>query len=128
MSSLMVLARFASATATCALLAGCAIAGRPVATEVCTGFPPWRTSGHVLPFPVGRQFTLDQANCSPQGNGHCGVGRYAYDFLMPIGTLITAAHVGTVLHVEQSHADGQIADTGLDSYVEIAHSDGTVDL
>ena len=112
-----------------ALLAACASAGiTPGDVEVCTGFPPWEGSSYVLPFPVGRQYTMDQTNCSPPGNGHRGVGRYAYDFLMPIGTLITAARAGTVLHVEQSHADGQIADTGLENYVAIAHPDGTVDI
>ncbi len=42
---------------------------------------------------------------------------------MPIGT-----HAGTVLHVEESHLDGEVAYEGKDNYVVVQHDDGTVDL
>jgi hypothetical protein len=107
------------------LLASCTA---PSETEACEGFPDWQTSQYVLPYPVGAQYPVDQANCSPAGNGHRGVARYGYDFLMPIGTTITVARAGTVLQVEESHFDGEIAATGFDNYVVIGHEDGTADL
>ena len=97
-------------------------------TEVCEGFPDWQTSPYILPYPVGKQYLVDQANCSPPGNGHRGVGRYAYDFLMPVGTPVVVARTWTVLRVEESHFDGEVAATGLDNFVVIGHEDGTADL
>lgn len=96
--------------------------------EVCSGFPDWQQAQYVLPYPVGSSYLIDQVNCSPDGNGHRGDGRYAYDFLMPIGTLITAARSGVVIHVEQSNSDRDIADVGKDNYIAISHSDSTVDI
>ena len=93
--------------------------------ELCTGFPDWQTSPYVLPYPVGSAYLVDQGNCSPPGNGHRGASRYGYDFLMPIGTRVTAARAGSVLLVEESHVDGEIAATGKDNYVYVLHDDGT---
>jgi murein DD-endopeptidase MepM/ murein hydrolase activator NlpD len=93
--------------------------------EVCEGFGDWRTSPYTLPYPAGTAYVVDQANCSPPGNGHRGAARYGYDFLMPIGTRVTAARGGVVVHVEESHADGEIASSGKDNYLLIRHDDGT---
>ena len=93
--------------------------------EVCEGFPNWATSPYVLPYPKGAAYFVDQANCPPVGNGHRGVARYGYDFLMPIGSTITAARGGTVTNVEESHFDGEIAPTGEDNFLVILHGDGT---
>ena len=100
----------------------------PSDTETCEGFSDWQASPYVLPYPVGTQYLVDQGNCSPPGNGHRGGGRYASDFLMAVGTPLTVARAGTVLHVEESHVDGEIAATGFDNYVVIGHDDGTADL
>jgi murein DD-endopeptidase MepM/ murein hydrolase activator NlpD len=62
------------------------------------------------------------------GNGHRGVNRYSYDFDMAIGTEFVAAREGTVVQVEQSHFDRQIARTGFDNYIVVRHDDGTTAL
>ena len=103
----------------------CATSGPGDGTETCEGFPEWTTSAYVLPYPVGKTYTVDQANCSPPGNGHRGAARYGYDFLMPIGTTVTAARGGVVVYVDESHFDGEIASTGKDNVLLIRHDDGT---
>lgn len=44
---------------------------------------------------------------------------------MPIGSAIVAARVGLVVQVEESHRDGEVAPTGFDNLLVIAHEDGT---
>jgi len=96
--------------------------------ETCTGYPAWETSAYVLPFAPGTAYRVIQGNCSPPGNGHRGSNRYGYDFGMTIGTDFNAARAGTVVAVEESHLDGEIAATGKDNYIAILHADGTVGL
>jgi len=110
---------------TALVMSGCAGTTQPDDVELCTGFPSWETSPYVLPYPVGTAYLVDQANCSPPGNGHRGVARYGYDFLMPIGTRVTAARAGVVSMLEESHFDGEIAATGKDNYLYVLHDDGT---
>ena len=114
-------------------LIGASCTGTPVAptsVDVCEGFAAWDTSPYVLPFAVGGAYFVSQGNCSPaqSDGGHRGVKKFGYDFDMPVGTAVLAARAGVVLQVEESHFDGQIAFTGLDNYVVIAHDDGTADL
>jgi murein DD-endopeptidase MepM/ murein hydrolase activator NlpD len=108
-----------------AVLATCGGNPAEVSDETCDGFGDWRTSPYVLPYPAGASYVVDQANCSPPGNGHRGAARYGYDFLMPIGTRVVAARAGTVVHVEESHVDGDTAVTGKDNYLLLRHDDGT---
>lgn len=96
--------------------------------EDCTGFSAWQGSPYVLPYPTGRAYLNRQGNCSTPGNGHRGVNRYGYDFEMPIGTVVTAAREGTILHVVESHLDGEVAYTGFDNLLVVGHPDGTADL
>ena len=116
----------------CALAAVLALApgcGGPTAPdEACGGFGDWRASAYVLPYPPGAAYLVDQANCSPPGNGHRGATRYGYDFAMPIGSAIVAARAGTVVQVEESHRDGEVAPTGFDNLLVVAHADGTTAL
>jgi murein DD-endopeptidase MepM/ murein hydrolase activator NlpD len=98
------------------------------AVEVCTGYADWQSSVYVLPYAIGSAYMVIQGNCAPPGNGHRDVNRYSYDFDMPIGTPFIAARNGTVIHVEQSHFDGDIAATGLDNFIVVRHSDGTAAL
>jgi murein DD-endopeptidase MepM/ murein hydrolase activator NlpD len=93
--------------------------------ETCTGYPAWQTSAYVLPYPVGTAYRVAQGNCSAPGNGHRGTERYSYDWEMSIGTPFSAVRAGTVVHVETSHLDGQVAATGFDNYIVIRHPDGT---
>ena len=100
----------------------------PGTSESCEGFGDWRSSPYVLPYPEATAYLVDQGNCSAPGNGHRGATRFGYDFLMPIGSTISAARRGTVIHVEQSHMDGQIAPSGFDNYIVLLHDDGTTGL
>jgi len=61
----------------------------------CDGYPAWQTSPYVLPYPVGEGYVIHQANCSL--GGYHGIYRYSVDFLMPIGTPVTAAREGEVI-------------------------------
>lgn len=107
------------------MLSACSQPLGPTDVESCTGFGDWQRSAFVLPYPPGTSYVVDQANCSGPGNGHRGVTRFGYDFLMPIGTPIVAARGGVVIRSDDSHVDGQVAATGLDNYLVIRHDDGT---
>ena len=100
----------------------------PGAIEDCSGYPDWATSPYALPFAAGSSYKVIQGNCSPPGNGHRGANRYAYDFGMAIGTPIIASRSGTVIEIEESHSDGQVAATGFDNFIVIAHHDGSTAL
>lgn len=105
---------------------GCSTGGNPAEPfpeDTCSGFGDWSTSAYVLPYPVGTSYQVGQANCS--GFGHSGYWKYGYDFLMPIGTPVSAARAGTVLHSVDGAQDGDPDNTNL---VTIEHSDGTVAL
>ena len=111
------------------LLVGCGSSPTsPDPLETCEGFGDWQASPYVLPYAVGASFFVDQGNCSPPGNGHRGVTKFGYDFLMPIATPVYAARAGLVTQVEESHFDGQVAGTGFDNLVVIKHDDGTTTL
>lgn len=96
-------------------------AGRSTPPDACSGFPAWETSAHVLPYPAGSAFVVNQGNCS--GFGHSGFWKYGYDFTMAIGTLVSAARAGRVLYSEGGAQDGDQTRTNL---VTIGHDDGTV--
>lgn len=87
-------------------------------------FPRPDTSAYVLPFEPGRSYLVwrTTSHYTP-GNG--GVGLYAIDVEMPIGTPLVAARGGVVVAVRDSFPDGN--DTDLqENYVMVRHVDGTV--
>ncbi len=86
----------------------------------CYGYSDWRTSDYVLPYPVGQHYQVYQGNCT--WGGHHGPYQYSYDFLMPIGSLVTAARSGVVVAIEEGFADGGL----VENWVAIQHVDGTV--
>lgn len=115
--------------ALCFVASSCkSVPASPSNANQCQGFAEWQTSPYVLPYPAGTSYVVDQGNCSEAGNGHVGVKRFGYDFLMPIGTQVTAARAGRVLHVEESHFDGEVAASGFDNYAVLVHDDGTTAL
>ena len=83
-------------------------------------YPDWKTSPYLLPYPVGENYPLYQGNCTL--GGHHGPYRYSYDFLMDIGTVVTAARGGIVFEVRTGSEDGG----GSDNLVKIQHEDGTI--
>lgn len=109
-----------------AVLPACDGGGGPLdpgTPEMCSGFADWQTSPYVLPYPVGLSYFVDQANCS--GFGHSAYFRYGYDFLMDIGTPVTAARAGVVLFTADGTDDGDRTGTNL---LTVEHADGTVAL
>ena len=98
-------------------------AGQDPVQSGCTGFGSWQESPFVLPYTVGETYRLNQGNCS--GFGHSGFWQYGYDFEMPIGTVITAARDGEVVHTQDGANDGDRARTNL---ITIEHADGSVAL
>jgi murein DD-endopeptidase MepM/ murein hydrolase activator NlpD len=87
-------------------------------------FPVAATSPYILPIEAGRRAEVwrTTSHYTP-GNG--GVGLYAIDIGLPMGTPIIAARAGVVVAVRDSFADGN--DTDLqENYVMVRHADGTI--
>ena len=80
------------------------------------------TSEYVLPFPVGVGYICIQGYVGR--TYHFGVFKYGIDFAMPIGSMITAAREGRVIHVEVSHSDQEYG-TDNANVVIVSHEDGT---
>lgn len=84
--------------------------------------PSYETSKYVLPFPVGEIYTCIQGYVGR--TYHKGVFKYAVDFAMPIGSIITAARSGTVVFIEESFSDEDYG-LGKANVIVILHVDGT---
>ena len=90
----------------------------------CSVFAPSGTSSYVLPFAVGQRFRVSRTfeHYTPLNQG---VGLYAIDIDMPIGTAVHAIRGGRVVAVEERFADTDTA-TYHENWVMIRHSDSTV--
>jgi len=77
---------------------------------------------YVLPYQVGVTRELVQGNNGPWG--HSGHAAFAFDFIMPIGSPVTAARGGEVVRVEKHFRDGTRV-PGEENYIFIRHADGT---
>jgi len=89
------------------------------------GLPDTQTgddSFFVLPYPIGESYTLIQGNDGQWG--HQDATRYAFDFLMDVGTPIVAARAGRVVAVEERYEDGNHT-PGQENYIFIQHDDST---
>ena len=60
-------------------------------------------SEYMLPFPVGSAYEVFQTYCGPVSHGKDG--QMSIDFLMPMGSEVTAARAGTVRVVIDHHPD-----------------------
>jgi murein DD-endopeptidase MepM/ murein hydrolase activator NlpD len=90
----------------------------------CTVFDEHRSSAYVLPFLPGKEYRVSRTFAHyTAGNG--GVGLYAVDFVMPIGTKVTASRAGVVVAVEERYWDSDHTDLH-ENWVMIRHDDGTV--
>lgn len=89
----------------------------------CPGivYPDWKTSPYVLPYPVGTAYKIDLSNCSGSYHSEGRPDEFAIDFNMNIGTIITAARSGKVVHVEESGFD----ENHPNNLVVIDHGDNT---
>ena len=70
-------------------------------------------------------FVVGQGNCSDGSHNSSSIVRYAYDFLMPIGTPVVAAGSGTVVLVESGFFDDN-GTPGQENYINVEHGDGTI--
>jgi murein DD-endopeptidase MepM/ murein hydrolase activator NlpD len=90
----------------------------------CSRFPSPARSPYVLPFEVGQAFRVSRTfDHYLTANG--GVGLYAIDFVMPIGTPVHAARAGVVVAVEDRYSDDDHADFH-ENWAMVRHADSTV--
>lgn len=92
--------------------------------ERCLGrarFGDPEASPYLLPFAPGSGYTMFQGYCIENSSHE---NQLAYDFLMPIGTEVTAARAGTVIDVKEDVAEG--SSSRFFNYVAVRHSDGTI--
>jgi hypothetical protein len=75
---------------------------------------------YYLPFPIGETYLCIQGYCG--SFSHMNEWRYAIDFKMPIGTVVTASRRGIVNNLREGIADG---DTTESNFVLILHEDST---
>ena len=95
----------------------------------CPGvdYPNWDTSPYVLPFAVGETYRVELANCSSSYHSEQYPDKFAYDFVMEIGTPITASRAGTVIFIEESGVDFNqpnnlvVVDHGDNTFAEYMH-------
>jgi murein DD-endopeptidase MepM/ murein hydrolase activator NlpD len=88
-------------------------------------YPPQETSPYVLPYSPGESFVVGQGNCSDGSHHPSSLVRFAYDFLMPVGTPVVASRDGVVLLVEEGFTDGTRV-AGQENYINVTHDDGTI--
>lgn len=84
--------------------------------------PTTKSEGFVLPFQVGQEYKLIQGNNGPFG--HEGHIAYAFDFIMPMGSVVIAARSGKVVKIEQQYMDGT-KKPGQENYIFIQHADSS---
>lgn len=92
-------------------------------TISCPGavYPPWRSSSYVLPYPVGETYQVHLSHCSGSYHSDGRPDKFAVDFAMDIGTLITASRDGVVVHIEERGFDGEFPN----NLVVVKHNDNT---
>lgn len=89
-----------------------------------SAYPPGERSAYILPFERGVT-SLVWRTTSHYTPGNGGVGLYAIDFALPIGTPLVAARAGIVVAVRDTFADGNGRDLE-ENYVMVRHTDSTV--
>jgi murein DD-endopeptidase MepM/ murein hydrolase activator NlpD len=89
-----------------------------------SAFSASEASEYILPFEEGTA-RLVWRTTSHFNPGNRGVGLYAVDFEMPIGTPIIAARAGQVVAIQDTFKDGNDRDLE-ENFVMVRHADGTV--
>ncbi|OGU29663.1 MAG: hypothetical protein A2057_09540 [Ignavibacteria bacterium GWA2_35_9] len=77
---------------------------------------------YVLPYPVGKKYYCSQGFNS--SFSHYGTFKYAVDFDMSIGTIVTAARAGRVIYVVENYSDNDHM-IGHENVVIVMHEDST---
>lgn len=96
----------------------------PPSNVNCSLFSDSRTALYVLPFPVGQRLRIGRTfgHYTPANQG---VGLYAIDIDMPVGSPVHAIRSGTVVAVEERFSDDDHA-VYHENWVMIRHTDNTV--
>ena len=81
-------------------------------------------SAYILPFERGLT-SLVWRTTSHFAKGNGGVGVYAIDFEMPVGTPLVAARGGIIVAARDTFVDGNDRDLE-ENFVMVRHADGTV--
>lgn len=82
-------------------------------------------SPYCLPWAEGESYAVGQSYCSPPPGSH--QTRYAYDFLMPLGTEIRNVRAGEVVELREHFADDNRTG-GQENMVSLRHDDGTISI
>ena len=82
-------------------------------------------SPYCLPYGESEAYTLNQSYCSPSGWSHNI--RFAYDFLMPLGTEVRASRAGVVVELREHWPDDDRTG-GHENMVSLRHDDETISL
>jgi murein DD-endopeptidase MepM/ murein hydrolase activator NlpD len=77
---------------------------------------------YVLPYPVGKVYYCSQGFNS--SFSHYDTFKYAVDFDMPVGTLVTATRAGRVVYVVENYSDNDHV-IGHENVVIVMHEDST---
>jgi len=89
-----------------------------------SAFPKPKVSNYILPFEPGKSFLIWRTT-SHFNAGNKGVGLYAIDIEMPIGTPLIATRAGRVVAVQESFPDGNDKDLE-ENFVMVEHEDKTI--
>ena len=90
----------------------------------CGPYPSQTTSPYVLPYEAGSSYRVSQGNCTNFSHVEGTGDQYAYDFVMPIGTILIASRGGTVTRITDSFLDNTGV-PGEENVVGITHDDGS---
>ncbi|CAM4185344.1 M23 family metallopeptidase [Pseudoalteromonas byunsanensis] len=90
----------------------------------CNAFSSEDNSDYVLPYQAGESYKVLVSTGHYSEKNH-GVGLYAIDFVMPIGTKIVAARNGEVVSLREIYQDDNGEDLK-ENYIFIRHDDGTI--
>ncbi len=88
-------------------------------------YPDQSTSLYILPWTIGETYLVTQGNCTNRSHRVQLNQQFAYDFNLPLGTIVRAARDGVVIVIEESYPDGTKV-PGEENYVSIQHDDTTV--
>lgn len=92
----------------------------------CSGiYEEQSSSEYVLPYSIDKSFWVGQGNCTDGSHESGSDQAYAYDFDMPVGTLVVASRGGEVIEVQERFIDNNEA-PGKENYVIVLHDDDTV--
>jgi murein DD-endopeptidase MepM/ murein hydrolase activator NlpD len=89
-----------------------------------SAFPNYRASNYILPYEANTSHLIWRTT-SHYNVGNGGVGLYAIDIEMPIGTPLLASRAGKVIAARDHFPDGNNKDLE-ENYVMVQHRDKTV--